>query len=155
MMLPPFGVFEFPYPKACHVYLNGTQVISSLAWTPVAVNAVLWDTYGLYTGGGAQYITVSESGLYVLLGKIKTVGIISIHIAAGVFYNGNYDFSVLVPPNGNGDTHVYVIYMKMLSSGDKLDLRVFWPGTGTITIGDTWQDCFLQVLKLPYITKGY
>jgi len=154
-MLPPFAAYELPYPKACHVYLNGTQTISSVVWTPVAINAVLWDTYSLYTGGSSQYITISEDGLYFLLGKIKTSGIISTHIAAGVFYNNEYDFSVLVPPNSNGDTHVYVIYMKMLNASDKLDLRVFWPGTGTITIGSTWKDCFLQVLKLPYITKGY
>jgi hypothetical protein len=137
------------------VYLNGTQSISSSAWTPVAINGVLWDTYSLYTGGGTQYITISEDGLYFLLGKIKTVGVISTHIAAGVFYNNGYDFSVLMSPNAAGDTHVYVIYMKMLNASDKLDLRVFWPGTGTITIGSTWEHCFLQVLKLPYVTKGY
>jgi len=154
-MLPPFAAYELPYPKACHVYLNGTQTIPINTWTVVAINAVLWDTYGLYTGGASQYITIPEDGLYLVIASVATMTAVSAPIGGGVYKNNGIDFALRPGYQTYSVAHFELVYMNMFTINDKLDLRVHYPGTASIDIGNTWNSCFMQVLKLPYITKGY
>jgi hypothetical protein len=155
MMLPPFGAYELPYPKSCHVYLNGTQSIPSGVWTVVSINTGLWDTYGLYTGGASQYITIPEDGLYFINSKIATTVVINSYIALALYANAALVVFKMGAPNPYHVTHVMLSYMYMFNKSDLLDIRVLWGGSGNIAIGQTGSDCFMQVLKLPYITKGF
>ena len=154
-MLSPFGASEFPFPKSCHAYLSGIQSVPSGAWTVVGLNAVSWDTYSMYNGGADQYITIAEEGLYLIVSKVQTTALITSPLGGAVYRNGVFDMGYLVAQNSYGVTHVMVAYINMLNADDKLDLRVLWTGTGSIDIGNSWNNCFLQVLKMPYITKGY
>jgi len=154
-MLPPFAAYEFPYPKSCHVYRNGSQTIPSGAWTVIQLNVVSWDTYGLYTGGSSEYITIPEGGLYFIVARIQSDTTITSPLGIAVSCNGIRDNQLIVQQNTYTVTSVMIQYMQMLNMGDKLDLSIVWTGTGTITVGTTWPYCFMQVLKLPYVTKGY
>jgi hypothetical protein len=154
-MLPPFGAYELPYPKSCHVYLNGTQSIPGGGWTVVAINATLWDTYGLYTGGANNYITIPEDGLYLMAGSICSNTANPPYLGVGVFKGGVYNFGIFGTQNIVNTNSIAVVYMNMFSKGDTIDLRAYSSGTTAINIGTSWNTVFLQVLKLPYVTKGF
>jgi len=154
-MLPPFAVYELPYPKSCHVYLNGTQSIPGGQWSIVAITGVLWDTYDLYNGAGSQYITIPEDGLYLMIGSISSLTANPPVMGVGVFKGGVYNFGIFGTQNIVNTNSIEVVYMNMFNKGDTIDLRAYVSGSTSITIGSTWNMVFLQVLKLPYITKGY
>jgi hypothetical protein len=116
---------------------------------------VLWDTYGLYTGGSSQYITIPEDGLYFINSKIATTVVINSYIALALYSNAALVVFKMGAPNPYHVTHVMLSYMYMFNKSDLLDIRILWGGSGNITIGQTGSDCFMQVLKLPYVTKGF
>jgi len=109
----------------------------------------------MYNAAADQYITIGDEGLYLIVGKVQTRVAITSPLAGAVYRNGVFDMGNFVVQNSYGATHVMVAYINMLNADDKLDLRVLWTGTGSIDIGNSWNNCFLQVLKMPYITKGY
>jgi len=154
-MLPPFGAFEFPYPKTCHVYLNGTQTIQPGVLTIVTLNAILWDTYNFSVNLGSNVITIPEDGLYFINMRIQSTTVVNAPIIGRIYRNGVFDMGYTSPPNNVVATIVAFSYMNMLNKGDTLDERVQWNGSGTIDIGSLWNNVYVQVLKLPYITKGY
>jgi hypothetical protein len=124
-------------------------------WTVVAINAVKWDTYNLYTGGASQYITIPEDGLYFMIGCVHSTTGISAPLGCAIYLNGSWMYGLIAQQSSYGSMFTEISYMYMLNEGDKLDLYAFWAGTGSINIGTYANNCFLQVLKLPYITKGY
>jgi len=154
-MLPPFAAYEFPYPKSCHVYRSGSQTISSGVWTVIQLNTVSWDTYGFFTGGASQYITIPEDGLYLLIAQAQSDAVINSPLQIAVSRNGTQDIQIMTTQNTVWYTRAVISYMQMLNMNEKLDFSIKWTGTGSITIGTTWPYCFMQVLKLPYVTKGY
>jgi hypothetical protein len=154
-MLSPFATYEFPYPKTCHVYLNGTQSIPSKTWTVVAINAVAWDTYGLYTGSTSRYITIPEDGLYLIAARIETIGAVTAPAGLGLWRNGSYETGNITPQNTLTALMCNVTYVSMCTKGDQYDLEVYSGSTSSINIGGSTWNCFLQILKLPYITKGF
>jgi hypothetical protein len=155
MMLPPFAAYELPYPKSCHVFLSGTQSIPSATWTVVGINSVLWDTYGLYTGGANNYITIPEDGLFLIIGRIQSLDTITSYLGCSIYLNGSLYVYKYEAPNPTNRTIVFITCMMMINKNDTIDLRVLYGGTTNINIGQYSKETFLQVLKLPYITKGY
>jgi hypothetical protein len=115
----------------------------------------LWDTYGLYTGGANNYITIPEDGLYLMIGSISSLTANPPYLGVGVFKGSVYNFGIFGTQNIVNTNAIEVVYMNMFSRNDTLDLRAYASGTTAINIGTTWNTVFLQVLKLPYVTKGY
>jgi len=154
-MLPPFAAYEFPYPKSCHVYLNGTQSIPPNVNTVVVVNAVAWDTYGFYVGGSTNYINIPEDGLYFVASGVHSMAVITAPIGIAVWRNGVNDFGIVYSANTTNTMQVFVSYMNMFNMGDKLEFVTYSRASTNIDIGNTTFHCFLQILKLPYVTKGF
>ena len=154
-MLPPFGAFEFPYPKTCYIYASTGQSIAPNTLTVISFDSKLWDTYGLFTGGSSGYITIPEDGLYLITARVSTTAVLTAPLGARIYRNGSYAYDHTFPPNNVVTIVVPLIYMYMMNKGDTLDLRVLWYGSSNINI-DNWSlNTFMQVLKMPYITKGY
>jgi hypothetical protein len=109
----------------------------------------------MYTGGTSQYITIPEDGLYFIVARIQSDATINSSLGIAVSRNGTRDIQSIVQQNTYTVTSAMIQYMQMLNKDEKLDLSIVWTGTGTITVGTTWPYCFMQVLKLPYVTKGY
>ena len=154
-MLPPFAAYELPYPKICHVYLTADQAITANTETVIAPVASLWDTYGMFTGGSNQYITIPEDGLYLINARLKTTVAITATLLIRVSRNGVSDQETIIPPQSNAVTIIMMTYINMFSKGDKLDLRAYYYGSTSITIRYYIFNSYLEVLKMPYVTKGF
>jgi hypothetical protein len=76
-------------------------------------------------------------------------------IGMAVWRNGANDFGTVWAANTTNTMQVFVSYMNMLNKNDKLEFVAYSKASTNIDIGNTALHCFLQILKLPYITKGY
>jgi len=154
-VLPPFAAYELPYPKICHVYLTADETLPANTETVIAPVAAYWDTYGMFTGGSNQYITIPEDGLYLINARLKTSAIITAALLIRVSRNGVGDQETIIPPQSNSVTMIMMTYINMFSAGDKLDLRAYYYGSTSITIRYYIFNSYLEVLKMPYVTKGF
>lgn len=153
-MLPPFAAYELPYPKICHVYLTADQAITGNTETIIAPVVSLWDTYGMFTGGTSQYITIQEDGLYMMNARLKTTASISGVLLIRVSRNGASDQETIVVPQSITVAMIMMTYLNMLSKGDRLDLRTYYFSSSGITIRSGTFSSYIEVLKMPYVTKG-